>query len=115
MNDAGDGMDRHEGPQRELERPYFKWMMRWLNPAARQSLRQQLKEMEVIKAEQRRRDDLRNQAELDKRAYLRYEAFAICNRCKRPLTRDVVEKQGVCPYCGGDSATLIEHQEEEKK
>jgi len=68
----------------------------------------------LARAEIKRRDELKQQAELEKRAYVRYQAFAICNRCKRALSEDVFKANQVCPYCGGESATLIEHEEEKQ-
>src|SRR4030042_5390243 len=66
-------------------------------------------EIAAVEAEKARRQAEKDRAIQERGAYLRFQAYAVCNRCHRPLTEDTIRKQAVCPYCGSESATLIDH------
>ena len=68
-------------------------------------------ELELFLTEKRRREAERDKQIREKVAYVRYTAFARCNKCGRALSEDVFRKNTVCPYCGGESAELIEYDE----
>ena len=68
-------------------------------------------ELEIVNAERDRRIAERDQAIQDSKLVVRAAAFAMCNGCKRLLSEEVFKKNDTCPFCGHDSAEIIDHEE----
>ena len=71
-------------------------------------------ELDLVLQEKQRRVDAANRVQVERDLYVRFKAFAMCNGCKRALTEDQILKFPGCPYCGHESAEIIDHEGEEE-
>lgn len=67
-------------------------------------------ELALAAEEIKRRNAERDKLIQEREDYVRFKAFARCNKCHRALSEDVFKKSKECPYCGHESAELIEYE-----